>query len=238
MLRAVVVAALVAVSGCMTTKAPDRWSALPEQEKAVLFGAITADTSSRYTLSRYEISYRNVATGEVGAFGFSPVRSWMPELGSDRGDPELSVPRRSSGRIFEVTLPAGDYEFFQVHLVNVHGGLGSSTWKSKEPFSVPFTIEPGRTYYIGEIRGFPMIGTSLIGMSVPAGGYFIFVDREARDTELLAKRRGAALGPVVNIVPEIVREPTPFVRTTPLTPFTLLPEERGIPARPSASLTQ
>jgi hypothetical protein len=79
-------------------------------------------------------------------------------------------------------------------------------------------------HYVGEFRGYPMIGESRIGFSVPAGGYFVILDEEARDTALLAKRRAAEagaepVGTVINIVPDPERAGTPLLRRKPLPPY-------------------
>lgn len=132
--------------------------------------------------------------GELGSFSFAPVRAIIAELGSNRGDPELKLPDRSLGRFFEVTLPASEHECFHMHLVNRHAHLGSTSWTAKEPFFVPLKVAAGGgTHYLGGIRGFPLLGKSLLGFQVSDGGYIVFVAREARDTASLAKRRSAAL---------------------------------------------
>jgi hypothetical protein len=97
---------LLLLAGCVTSSAPERWTTLPASEKGALFGTITADVSTRYTLNSYRIQYRNLATGEVGTLALAPQNSRMfPPIG-DTGDPERYVKGKTIGRLFEVS-PAG-----------------------------------------------------------------------------------------------------------------------------------
>lgn len=216
-------AGLLLLAGCVTATAPDRWATLPEAERGVLFGVISAEMSTIHALTRYEIQYRNLATGEVGTLALAPENRRMFPLMGDAGDPELYMAGKTVGRLFEVALPAGDYEFFGMSFSRSSGYVGQ-WWRSDPAFSLPFTIAAGKVHYVGELRGYPIIGKSLIGFSVPGGGYFVILDREARDAALLWKRRkaqaGAApLGSVVNIVPDPERAGTPLLRRAPLPPF-------------------
>jgi hypothetical protein len=159
----------------------------------------------------------------VGALALAPQNSRMfPPIGDTR-DPELYVKGKTIGRLFEVSLPAGDYELFEVSFYYSVGAYGGTSWRSEPPFSLPFTITSAGVHYVGEFRA-PMIGKSGIGFSVPAGGYFVILDEEARDTVLLAKRRAAEagaepVGTVINIVPDPERAGTPLLRRQPLPPY-------------------
>lgn len=163
-----------------------------------MFGTITADVSAG-ALNRYLLRYRNLDTGEDAALSIMPL--------DDDGDAELYQRRKLVGRFFEVTLPPGRYEFYDVWMV-AQGLFGASReWSARTPFSLPFTIQAGRTHYIGDIRAYPARG----------GGFFTIADRETQARELLAKRRaakpGAApVGDIVNIVPDPAKAGTPFLR--------------------------
>lgn len=214
---------LLLLAGCVTSSAPDRWATLPDAQKGTMFGTITAEISTRHMLTRYELQYRNLATREVGALILTPENRRVLPFAGDTGDSELYERGKTIGRIFEVSLPAGDYEFFEVRFTHSAGALVQS-WRSEPAFSLPFAIAPGATHYIGEMRGYPIIGKSMIGFSVPAGGYFVILDQEARDTSLLAKRRAAQAGAapvsaVVNIVPDPQHAGTVFLRRAPMPPF-------------------
>lgn len=203
---------LLCLGGCMTTSGPSRWGSLPVDQSATLFGTITVEMSlPQYALTQYTLRYRNIDTGEEAAVGISTRL--------DAGEPDVNEANKTLGRLFDVKLPPGRYEFYQVHFASVHGPAHQS-WTAREPFSVPFTIEVGKTHYIGEIRGFPVLGKNVLGMTVWAGGYFVVTDREARDRALLEKRRGGNLSdPVVNLVPYSSKPISPFLRSKPTTPF-------------------
>lgn len=214
---------LLLLAGCVTSKAPERWASLPDAQKGLMFGTITAEMSAFYTLTHYQLLYRNVSTGETGLLSLSPRNRRMPPGIGDEGDPELREPRKTIGRLFEVALPAGDYEFFEVRFWSIEGTGGS--WRSDPEFSLPFTVAAGGIHYVGEFRGYPIVGKHpLFGYHVPAGGYFVILDAAARDTALLAKRRAAQSGAaplpdVVNIVPDPERAGTEYLRRAPMPPF-------------------
>jgi hypothetical protein len=204
----------LALSGCWaTTDTPARWKQLPPEQASSVFGTITAEMGGPSgPLSRYMIHFRNIDTREESFLSVNP--------GMDSsGDPELYERRRTSGAFFDITLPPGRYEFYDVWMVAATG-FGSTEYRSREPFSVPFTIEPGKTHYIGEIRAYPVVGRNVFGMSLAAGGYFVLRDQEARDTRILLKRRAVpAVAPVRNLVREIDTNRTPFLRASPQPPF-------------------
>lgn len=196
--------------------APTRWEALPEGQRAVMFGTITADISVG-AVNTYTLFYRNVETGETASLSVHPL--------DDSGDDDLRQRGKVMGRFFEVTLPPGRYEIFDISVVAM-GLFGASTeWRAKAPFSLPFTIEAGRTHYIGDLRAYSFVGKNIFGNPAPGGGgYFTIVDREAQARELLARRRAAKsgalpVGDIVKIVPDPDRAGTPLLRRTPLPPF-------------------
>ncbi|WP_162914596.1 hypothetical protein [Desertibaculum subflavum] len=194
----IVLGFLCALFACAPSIAPTRWEALPEGQRAVMFGTITADISAG-AINRYMLRYRNFDTGETAALNVEPL--------DDSGDDDLRERGRVVGRFFEVTLPPGRYEFYDVSFLAMGLFGASREWSARTPFSLPFTIQAGRTHYLGDVRAYP----------ARAGGYFTFTDREARARELLAKRRAAAKAPpppadIVNIVPDPDKAGTPFLR--------------------------
>ena len=198
------------LTGCATQDMPSRWSKLPADQRATMFGTVSADLT-KGALSRYMIKFRNVDTKEEAWFSIYP--------GHDRsGDPELYERGRTVGVLFDLTLPPGRYEFFDIWMVAATG-FGSTEWKAKTPFSVPFTIEPNTVNYLGELRAYMVLGKNIFGMTAPGGAYWVVRDQETRDTAIFTKRRGGALSePVRKIVLEVERG-DPFMRRTPLPPY-------------------
>lgn len=193
----IVLGFLLALLACAPSIAPNRWEALPEGQRAVLFGTITADISAG-ALNRCMLRYRNLDTGEAAALNVEPL--------DDSGDDDLRERGKVVGRFFEVTLPPGRYEFYDVSMLAMGLFGASREWSARTPFSLPFTIQAGRTHYIGDVRAYPARG----------GGCFTFTDREAQARPLLAKRRAAKgvppPGDVINIVPDPEKAGTPFLR--------------------------
>lgn len=214
-LALVLVGIALSLTACWaTTDTPTRWNQLPAEQVGWAFGTITAEMSGPSgPLSRYIIRFRNLDTREEGFLSVNP--------GMDSsGDPDLYERRKTSGTFFDIPMPAGRYEFYDVWMVAATG-FGSTEYRSREPFSVPFTIENGKMHYLGEFRAYPLVGRNVFGMSLPAGGYFVLRDQEDRDTKLLLKRRQAAtIGPVKNLARELDTARTPFLRSTPQAPFT------------------
>ena len=197
---------------CASSDTPARWKQLPPEQVGWAFGTITAEMSGPSgPMSRYTIRFRNLDTKEEGFFSINP--------GLDSsGEPDLYERRKTSGAFFDIPMPAGRYEFFEFWTVAA-SGFGSTEYRSREPFSVPFTIEQGKVHYLGEFRAYPLVGKNIFGMSLPAGGYFVLRDQEQRDTKLLLKRREVAtVGPVKNVARELDTKRTPFLRPTPRGP--------------------
>jgi hypothetical protein len=77
------------------------------------------------------------------------------------------------GRLVVIELPAGSYELYNIITV---GARVTPT----EPFSVPFTIEPGRVLYLGNAN--VIIGNSLSGFTLRV------TDRSEQDLRLFFER--------------------------------------------------
>lgn len=65
--------------------------------------------------------------------------------------------RDPRGRLVVIELPAGEYELYNV------AGMGLQ-FSASEPFSAPFTIEPGRVKYLGNVH--VVIGTTLTSFAL------------------------------------------------------------------------
>lgn len=212
---AVAACALLVLSACAATDVPSRWAQTPENQRAIVFGTITAEMGDPGPLSRYLILFRNVETKEVAHLSIYPGM----DIAND-GDPELYERKRSIGKFFEIVLPAGRYEFFDFWMVAIGLGGATTEYRPKEPFSIPFTIEAGTVNYIGEFRTYPMVGRGIFGGLARSGGYFVVRDQEARDTRMFLKRRGAVITePIRKIALDLETNGSPLVWRSPLFPF-------------------
>lgn len=198
---------LLALSGCAGAHGPERWKSLPEDQRAVIFGTISAYESG-IALSTSRLYFRNIDTGETGSISAEP--------GNDvTGNPDIYERNKEIGWVFELTVPPGRYEFYGYFAVRNFAQFGSTQYRSKQDFSVPFTIMAGKTHYLGEYRAQAFIGRNVFGISMADGGYFLLIDSQERDTALLAKKRKAPIDePVVNIVPN-PDQSSLFIRRTP-----------------------
>jgi hypothetical protein len=92
-------------------------------------------------------------------------------------------------------LPPGDYEIFNYDIDWV-GGLGRRNWKSKQDFSIPFTIKSGQATYVGEFMAAPVEQHGLLP-SMPADDelYFVLANKADRDIAI-AKQKEASINEV------------------------------------------
>ena len=189
---------LLLVAACESTES--RWAALPERERGTLFGMIKAERTR--VLGGTPISHglwiRNVATKETIRIRISA---------NDKSEPALREGSRFASRQFEIIVPTGRYEIFDVETEIEHQKCYSA-----RPFSLPLSVEAGVINYVGEFHAYPLKGKNLLGWTVPAGGYFVIRDRLERDLAVLEKRRGTPVAlPVTNSVPNADLSLTPLL---------------------------
>lgn len=115
--------------------------------------------------------------GNVGARGTLWTNSYENDFETDDN---------SSGYVFLIPLPPGTYEFYSIYFYN--SGYTSTTWRSKPGLSARFTIEDGKATYIGQVMAEYLYGKSLIGLTVPAGGFIQIADSYGRDSYLLYEK--------------------------------------------------
>jgi hypothetical protein len=121
----------------------------------------------------------------------------------------LDYTGRDTGSVDILHLKPGAYEIYRVE----EGPIGNS-YISARPFSIPFTIKPGETTYVGSYTGI-MVGANektLFGDNLkPAGVYFVVSDKHERDIAV-ARRREPTLPPVTVNVPDPAQLPKPYFR--------------------------
>lgn len=88
------------------------------------------------------------------------------------------------GKVFKLAIDPGDYEIYGVGFY-FNNGQVFRRYESKEPFSVPFTIEEGKVYYLGEFLAYGLWGRNIFRISIPAGGFFEASENKARDFDLI-----------------------------------------------------
>ena len=96
-----------------------------------------------------------------------------------------------TGQVQIRRLKPGNYSFYTFSAVDALVEL-----KPHREFSVPFTIEPGKTTYIGDFAAVMMFDST-----VPRAAYFVVSDKHERDLAI-ARKKEAALMPVTIAVPD------------------------------------
>ncbi len=116
------------------------------------------------------------------------------------------------GIVDVIRLPPGDYELYNFRLVSRDFYVGyrkaRREFKSKQDFSLPFTIRPGAGTYIGE---FLAVGIKAQDKT-PAGAYFLLSNMADRDLPI-AKRKQAALSEVAAAVPDLRSFGNPLIKS-------------------------
>lgn len=88
------------------------------------------------------------------------------------------------GHVLVMPVAAGDYEFYRWRIY-MNNGTSESSWQTREDYSIPFTIEPGKAMYIGEVNVQHTFGKNVFGMVIPSGGVFTCNDQFDRDLPLI-----------------------------------------------------
>jgi hypothetical protein len=109
-------------------------------------------------------------------------------------------------------LPPGEYEIFNFR-VFYNGGNVQKNFSSKQDFSIPFSIRPGRTTYIGEFIAVGVQGQNIFGFSILDGAYFTVADRRERDITI-ARQKHPNLGEVQSAVVDPKLVGNPFIRAS------------------------
>lgn len=168
---------LNACAGLVGDRIPDEYIASPEKA-AFLVGSIgiktTGENESPHNHST--IYFRQIGNKKKASIVVSQSL-YFPDKVDYRG------PDRK-GTVFALALEPGEYEFVDVSFYYNTGTLEKS-YSAKEDFSLPFTIEAGRVYYMGEFLSHGRYGENIFGITVLAGGYFTHRMNRQRDLPLL-----------------------------------------------------
>jgi len=116
------------------------------------------------------------------------------------------------GGIATVRLKPGQYEFYSF-------GVKSSDldYAPRAAYSVPFTIEGGKTTYVGEFLTLGLPRKGLFGNEISGAPYFVVSNQQARDIALAsAKAPELARFPVIAAVPDPTSLHVPYFQPAPL----------------------
>lgn len=95
------------------------------------------------------------------------------------------------GRVYAHSLPPGGYEITAIYVWRVltsPTGEVERIWRSKDEVSLRFTIEPGRSLYLGEWRCVPRASENALGVETVDDCAWEISDRFERDAPILRKK--------------------------------------------------
>jgi len=183
------------VTACIPTQATRAPQGLEKQLQGptgLIFGSIGAATPDAFTSQ--SLFFRMKGSTESGQIIF--IHDGLMNVPLD------IIGQKMRGTLFSTRLPIGEYEIHQVSFFINRAQLGTTTFYSKEIFSIPFKVEEGKSTYLGEFVASPFIGSTRLG-TAPIGGYFVVSDQMERDKTLLSsKPESVSNWPVINSIPD------------------------------------
>jgi len=174
---------MLLATACATKSVKSDYVPASESGKGVVSGSITYD--GHY--AGYRVWYRQIPEGESGFFEWGKGKILIPYFPSgDFEDQDVK------GAIFAAELPAGTYELYRWSVE-----CGAARITPTQPFSVRFTVEPGRAVYTGN---FHFVETANLGLTVTAVDV-TYSDAHERDlNKLKSKYPGFGRTPVAYAV--------------------------------------
>ncbi len=194
-----IVLCVLAISGC-ATEIP-RYEG-PDAGYAV--ASIAAKSDTEYSSYRFFFRQRGVE----GTRNFVWLQNNM--FSSDK--PDFTVPGES-GEVQAIKLAPGEYELYTFSVFQ-NGYPAQMTYEPRENFSIPFTVRPQRTTYLGEYMAIATYGENFFGMKVKGGPIFVVSDRQARDIPI-AKTEEPGITAVQAAVPGAAQLRPPLFAAVP-----------------------
>jgi len=89
--------------------------------------------------------------------------------------------------VIKLTLKPGDYtiNFIRSYSPSPYGGV---TLSSNEPFNIPFTLEPGKLYYLGTFTAHNINVDGAFGMKQPVGAFWVADTRATPNRDAINKK--------------------------------------------------
>lgn len=185
------------LTACATTIPRDYTGA----DAGQLVVALGASAETKY--ASYTLMYRKKGDKAQGMVRYLQDNMFFP---TKRDFDDLS----ENGFVAVHSLPAGDYEIYNFD-VFFNGGMVQTNFGSRQDFSIPFTIKPGKATYIGDFTAVGITGNNIFGLPVRNGAYFIVSDKQGRDLPV-AREKMPSLGSVEIAVPDAAAVRNPFIQ--------------------------
>lgn len=137
-------------------------------------GVVTGSVSYVGRPSGYRVYFRQIPGGYSGSFGTGAASTLLPF--SEKGD---FNDQHGLGTVFAAALPPGEYEIFSWAVAS-----GYANVRSTVPFSIRFTVEPGKLVYLGN---FQFRQTAGLGLTV-TGATVSYREAIARDIPVFKRK--------------------------------------------------
>jgi hypothetical protein len=138
--------------------------------------SLGASTETNY--SSYKLFIRKTDESLNSGVAYLPDNMFKPSK-------KDFIDNDSHGAIISFAMPAGDYEIYNFDIFE-NLGLRQTNYKARQDFSIPFSIRPGTTTYLGEYIAYT-IGKGFLGTST-GGAIFVVKNEMARDIQIAKKK--------------------------------------------------
>lgn len=175
-------------------------------DRGFVVASIAAQPGTKY--NSYNIFFRPAGSSAKQGFYWRQLGL----LGTD-GDADFDETFKR-GSVIAVPVKPGDYE---VHNFSAFWSAYpvQNYYSAREDFSIPFTVRPGETVYLGEFMAVGIRGKNIFGITIQGGPYFVLTDQQRRDMPL-AKAKQPALGNARNAVANADKLGIETIRSAPL----------------------
>ena len=92
----------------------------------------------------------------------------------------------------------------------LNAGTVTKNFGSKQNFSIPFTVKPGKVSYLGNYQANGIWGENMFGMSLAAGAVFVVSNRSESEVALARNKEPKLPGEVENFTPNVPAVASPF----------------------------
>lgn len=201
--RLTIVFALL-LAGCATVDHFPTDYAGPDAGKVLLgIGATTGTSYSSYSLLfRKRGSSANGEKSAVGRFTYFQTNMFYKQVADYQSPTE-------SGVVLVQSLPPGEYEIYNFDIF-FNGGTVQNNYGSKVDFSIPFSVKPGQSTYLGNYQANKLTGKNFIGLSLPAGAVFVVTDRLKAELAIAETKTKSQLDTAQNATPQPNQIGNPF----------------------------
>lgn len=139
--------------------------------------------------SAYKLIFRRIGNEESDRFVYFQRNMFYSEGNDYESGAETGV-------VNVRKLAPGEYEINNVDIF-FNNGYVQKNFYLPEDISIPFTVAPGEVTYLGNFQANKVTGENVLGMTLPAGAFFVVTDREEDDIRIAEQKHPDIEGKVV-----------------------------------------